>query len=70
MDLQITRTAEQLTIKFADEIDIPNRFKRRLTKTTKINTDSLVEIRFKKHVDAWTNLINSIIKGTKDKEQA
>jgi hypothetical protein len=70
MDLQITRIAEQLTIKFADELDIPNRFKRRTIKPTKINADSLVEIRFKRHVDAWTALINSIIKGTKDKEQA
>ncbi len=70
MDLRITKTAEQLTIRFADEIDIPNRFKKGATRTTKINADSLIEIRFKKHVDSWSKLINSILKATKDEEQA
>lgn len=70
MDSQITKTAEQLTIKFADEMDIPNRYKKRTTKSTKINADSLVEIRFKKHVNAWSDLIQSILKRIKDEEQA
>lgn len=70
MDTTITRTAYELTIKFQDASDIPTRLKRGKTTKTKTDLDSKVERFFQKHVEAWTKTINSILRHTKDKEQA
>ena len=71
MDIQIKKTAEELTLKFADDSDIPTRFKKNSSnKPTKTNLDTKIEFRFRDHVDAWTLLINSILKQIKDKDQA
>ena len=70
MDKTIKRTAYELTIKFQDASDIPTRLKKGKTTKTKTDIDSKVERVFQKHVDAWSETVNSILKHTKDKEQA
>ncbi|WP_157464861.1 hypothetical protein [Balneola vulgaris] len=70
MDNTITRTAYELTIKFQDTSDIPTRIKKGKKTKTKIDLNSRVERVFQKHIEHWTETINSILKHTKDKEQA
>ncbi len=69
MESTITRTAYELTIKFQDESDIPTRFKK-TKKGTKTDLTSKIEQTFQKHVEAWTDTINSILKYVSDSEQA
>lgn len=70
MDTTITRTAYELTFRFQDVLDIPTRYKNRNTSKKKADLNSKVEQIFQSHVEAWTETINSILKYTKDKEQA
>ncbi|MEN7549298.1 hypothetical protein AAG747_15345 [Rapidithrix thailandica] len=69
METVITRTAYKLTIKFQDGSDIPKRLKEK-DRNTKSNLDSKVEQTFQRHVQAWTDTINSILRHVSNNEQA
>ena len=71
MEAAITRIAHELTIKFQDEFDIPKRLKKDKSKNPSIqNLDSAVEQRFQRHIKAWTETTNSILKYVPDTKQA
>ncbi|MCB9336146.1 MAG: hypothetical protein H6586_08350 [Flavobacteriales bacterium] len=53
MENQIDIAANRLAISFADDIDIPARFKSKSDKQKKINPDSSIELRFKEDVAHW-----------------
>lgn len=63
------KIAEELTIMFKDELDIPDRFKNN-KKTKTFKKDSLIENRFKTHIDAWLQTIDSILLNHSDEKQA
>jgi hypothetical protein len=70
METAITKAAYELTIKFQDESDIPQRLKKGKSQNpSKQNLDSLVEQRFQIHVMAWAETINSILNHVPDKHQ-
>jgi hypothetical protein len=70
MDTAITKAAYELILRFQDESDIPKRLKKDKSQvSSKQNIDSLVEQRFKMHVKAWTETINSIFKYVNDNNQ-
>ncbi len=71
MENKISRIAHELTIKFQDESDIPNRFKwGKKTIKTKINPSSKVEKSYQQHVAEWSETIKSILQNTPDSDQA
>lgn len=73
MEQAIRKAAHELTIKFADELDIPARFKNNDEETKKIRKakpDAKIEIRFKEHVNSWIKVIKDILEGTESHEQA
>tara|TARA_R110000823_G_scaffold314431_1_gene443564 strand:+ start:766 stop:1173 length:408 start_codon:yes stop_codon:yes gene_type:complete len=61
MENQIDIAASRLAISFADDSDIPTRFKSKSDKQKKINPDSSIEIRFKEDVAQWKNLITIML---------
>jgi hypothetical protein len=62
MDNRITTIANQLALKFTDELDIPSRFKNDTkTERKKSNLNSKVEQRFQKKVEDWKNLIDIML---------
>jgi|SRR5690554_458835 len=61
MENQIDIAANRLAISFADDIDIPARFKSKSDKQKKINPDSSIELRFKEDVAHWKNLITIML---------
>lgn len=73
MDKRINSSAEKLSLRFSDELDIPTRFKpKKVKKTeiekkeekeekTKINLNSMVEKRFQENINSWENLIRIIL---------
>jgi hypothetical protein len=61
MENQIDIAANRLAISFADDSDIPARFKSKSEKQKKINPDSSIEIRFKEDVAHWKNLITIML---------
>lgn len=63
------KIAQELTIMFKDELDIPERFKKK-PKTKTFKKDSLIEARFKSHVNIWIQTIDSILDNHSDKNQA
>ena len=69
MEILITRTAHELTIKFQDESDIPTRFNK-ASKNSKIDKISKIEQTYQAHVKSWSEAINSILENVKDNEQA
>jgi hypothetical protein len=71
MDSRIKQIAQELTLRFEVESDIPDRFKPGKSKTSiEIISESQVEIRFQKHLDSWIETIDSILKHVSDHEQA
>jgi len=60
MENQINIAAHRLAISFADDTDIPARYKNKSDKQKKINPDSSVEIRFQEDVAHWKRLINTM----------
>ena len=61
MENQIDIAANRLAISFADDSDIPARFKSKSDKQKRINLDSSVEIRFIEDVAHWKNLIKVML---------
>ena len=61
MENQIDIAASRLAISFADDSDIPTRFKSKSDKQKKINPDSSNEIRFKEDIAQWKNLITIML---------
>ena len=71
MEITITKIAHELALKFEDESDIPQRFKKKISgKSAKEKSDSLIEQRFQQHIKAWTETIHSILRNVLDKNQA
>lgn len=69
MDTQIETAAHRLAIAFADDTDIPARFRKGAnskTKNKKTKSDSLIENRFKVDVNHWKNLILTMLKKLDD----
>jgi hypothetical protein len=69
MEDEKQKIAEELTIMFKDEIDIPERFKKN-SKTKTYKKDSLIEARFKNHIKIWIQTIDSILNNHVDQDQA
>lgn len=62
MDYRITTIANQLALKFTDELDIPGRFKTdSKSERKKSNPNAKVEQRFRKKVEDWKSLINIML---------
>jgi hypothetical protein len=69
MDIQIETAAHRLAIAFADDTDIPARFRKERSKNVrnkKSSNDSLIENRFKMDVNHWKNLILTMLKKLDD----
>ncbi|WP_425391426.1 hypothetical protein [Ekhidna sp.] len=67
-EIQIRNKATQLALGYADESDIPTRFKKRTNK--KYDPDSNIEIRFQEQIDRWEEVVNSILNHVADPDQA
>lgn len=61
MENRIDLAATKLALAFADEINIPARFKNKTDKKSKQKSDSSVEIRFKKDVEQWKSVIKTML---------
>jgi len=64
MDTRIETAAYRLAKGYLDESEIPLRFRKGANDTTKnkkINTDSLIEIKFQEEVVHWTKLIETML---------
>ncbi|MCD6598622.1 MAG: hypothetical protein J7L04_13095 [Bacteroidales bacterium] len=61
MENQINIATRRLAISFADDVDIPARYKSKSNKQKKINPDSSVEIRFQNEVAQWNILIKNML---------
>ncbi len=63
MDIKIKQRAEELARAFLDETEIPTRFKKKCTessKVKKVKTDSAIELNYKNEVEFWGNLIQNM----------
>jgi hypothetical protein len=70
-DPSIIRAAHELTLKFINETDIPNRFKKKTgDKKSKYDPNSSLELNFQAEVSGWTTTIESILYNSKSDEQA
>lgn len=71
MDSTKYKIAQELTILFKDETDIPDRFKKNsVNKTNKYKKDSLIENTFKEHVAIWLTTIDIIFENLEDENLA
>lgn len=62
MESRITTIANQLALKFTDDLDIPSRFKNERNSERKKSTlNSKVEQRFQKKVNDWKDLIETML---------
>lgn len=61
MENQVNIAAHRLAIFYADEIDIPARYKSKSDKQKKFNLDSSIEIRFRENVEHWKRLIDTML---------
>lgn len=61
MEKKIEIAAIRLTISYADDSNIPVRFKSSSDKQKKINLESNVEVRFKENVDQWKKIIETML---------
>lgn len=61
MENRIDLAATKLAIAFAEDINIPARFKKKSEKKTKQKPDSNIEIRFKKDIAHWKSLIKTML---------
>jgi DNA polymerase-3 subunit epsilon len=61
--------AIQLSLSFLEEKDIPYQYKQTKKRSQKVKRDSMVQVRFKEHVNDWNNTISNILKNI-DSEQA
>ena len=67
----VISAAYELALKFADDSDIPKRFKKEKSEeSSKQKSDSLIEKRFQEYTNSWTHTINSILKHVLDTNQA
>lgn len=71
MEDAIITAAHELSLKFQDDSDIPERFKGdRSEPVKKFQKDSNIEKRFQQHVMEWEETIRTILKYISDKDQA
>lgn len=71
MDAAIMTAAHELTLKFQDDSDIPERFNSgRSEPVKKFQRNSQIEQRFQQHVMNWENTIRTILNHIPDRDQA
>jgi hypothetical protein len=61
IDNRINSVAENLALMFSDESDIPIRFKTKKEEKTKLNLNSMIELRFKRNTNSWKTFIELIL---------
>ncbi|MBI1348449.1 hypothetical protein GC163_19420 [bacterium] len=64
VDPRVSKAAHRLAIDFTDDDDLPARYRRNFDpsrKVRKVKDDSETEKRFKRNVDLWVDLINTML---------
>jgi hypothetical protein len=68
---EIEMHALELSLRFSEESDIPNRYKKSKSKMQKtIKPDSIIEKRFQQNMQDWITTITSILENSSDINQA
>ena len=65
--MNLVNYAHDLTILFADESDIPSRFKS-INNKQKTKKDSIIEKRYQKHLSSWLSLFDVLHDSCKNEE--